>query len=95
MNKHPHNTLIHLSDNELLKLHDAKGTLVQCHRGTLWITQPNDTKDVIVHAWQSFEIERQGLSLALASSFEDAVLSAVNPREPAFLSVQAAPFTTA
>ena len=52
MSKHRHNTLIHLSDNALLKLHDAKGTLVQCHRGTLWITQANDTKDVIVHVCQ-------------------------------------------
>ena len=91
MTKHPHNPLIHLCDNELLKLLDAKGTLVQCHRGTLWITQANDTKDVIVHAGQSFEIERQGL--ALACSVEGAVLSAVNPRESAFLSVQIAPFT--
>jgi len=90
MGEHPQYAVIHLNDNGQLKLHNAKGTLVQCHRGTLWITQDNDSKDVVLNAGQSFEIERQGLTLA--TNFGGAVLSVVNPGEPAFLSLRAAPF---
>jgi hypothetical protein len=47
MREHPYNAVIHLSDNKPVPLRDAKGVLVQCHRGTVWITQHNDSKDVI------------------------------------------------
>lgn len=90
MSKHPHNAVIHLSENGLLELRDAKGTRVQCHRGTLWITQDKDGNDVIVKAGKTFEIERQGLTLV--SSRDGAALSVVKPGEPAFLSLRAAPY---
>jgi Protein of unknown function (DUF2917) len=90
MREQPYNTVTHLSDNQPLPLRDAKGILVQCHRGTVWITQHNDSKDVIMHAGQSFEIERQGLTLV--TGFEGAAVSIVKPGEPAFLSLRAAPY---
>lgn len=90
MSKHASHSVIHLDKNELLELRNARGTLIQCHRGTLWITQEHDSGDVVLKAGDMFEIRRQGLTLV--TSFDNAALSVVRPGEPAFLSLRAAPY---
>jgi hypothetical protein len=56
----------HLKAHEVLDIHDGEGLLVKCLRGVLWITQSNDTDDIIVHAGQSFTLDRPGLALVSA-----------------------------
>ncbi|MBI2312498.1 MAG: DUF2917 domain-containing protein [Betaproteobacteria bacterium] len=89
MNNSPHNAVIHLTGKRFLELRNARGTRIQCHRGTLWITQEKDGNDVILETGKTFEIERQGLTLV--SGFDGAAVSVVRPGEPAFLSLRATP----
>lgn len=67
----------HLDAREVLHIHDGAGLAVKCVRGVLWITQSNDTDDIIVRAGETFVLDRDGLALISA------------PLAPADLVVQA------
>ncbi|HSD60019.1 MAG TPA: DUF2917 domain-containing protein [Burkholderiales bacterium] len=92
MGNHSRNPVIHLGRKQLLELRNARGTLIQCHRGTLWITQENDGDDVILKAGETFEIQRGGLTLA--SSLDSAAVSVAKPGAPECLTLRPAPRAT-
>jgi hypothetical protein len=50
----------------VLQIHDGAGLAVKCVRGALWITQSNDTDDIIVRAGETFVLDRGGLALISA-----------------------------
>jgi hypothetical protein len=56
----------HLEAHEVLHIHDGEGLLVKCLGGVLWITQSDDTDDIVIHAGQSFVLDRPGLALVSA-----------------------------
>ena len=56
----------HLKAHEVLHIHDGEGLEVKCLDGVLWITQSNDTDDIVIHAGQSFILDRPGLALVSA-----------------------------
>lgn len=57
---------LHLQTSEILKVHDGVGVRVRCLRGTLWITQADDSDDIVIHDGQSFTLDRPGLALVSA-----------------------------
>jgi hypothetical protein len=57
-----------LRRGELLRVVDAKGVLLQCLSGTLWLTQHADPRDVVLEAGDEARIERDGLSIVNALS---------------------------
>ena len=59
---------ISLNQGQLRRVQDAKGLCVQCLRGTLWLTQESDPRDVILEAGDTFTIERNGASYLQALS---------------------------
>jgi len=62
----PDEMQLHLEAREILHVHDGLGVQVTCVAGILWITQSNDTSDIVVHAGQSFVLDRPGLALVSA-----------------------------
>ena len=52
-----------LAAGELVQLSRAEGTLLRVTRGTLWITQERDPRDIVLEAGDTFMIERGGLTL--------------------------------
>lgn len=45
---------------------DGKGLRVACLTGTLWLTQQDDRRDIVLEAGDVATIERDGLSLLTA-----------------------------
>jgi hypothetical protein len=58
--------LVRLSAKKLLDLHDAQGFSVGSVRGTVWVTQSNDVRDIVLEPGESFELDRPGLALVTA-----------------------------
>ena len=57
-----------LAPNELVKLDGARGTTLRVTRGTLWVTQEDDTRDVVLSAGDTFTIHQGGLTLIEAQA---------------------------
>jgi len=56
----------HLGAREVLDIRNGQGLRVRCLHGVLWITQSNDTDDIVVRDGQSFVLDRPGLALISA-----------------------------
>lgn len=59
-------TIIELGARESVPLTDLRGATLRVTRGTLWITQEDDTQDIVLRAGDNWTIERQGLTLVEA-----------------------------
>jgi len=57
---------LHLKAREILDIRDGEGAVVSCLRGVLWITQSDDTDDIIVRSGESFVLDRDGLAIVSA-----------------------------
>ncbi|BDV41099.1 hypothetical protein GURASL_00220 [Geotalea uraniireducens] len=58
---------INLDRDETVRLEgDARGAIIACLAGVLWITQEGDATDHLVEAGGQFTVERQGLVLVEA-----------------------------
>jgi hypothetical protein len=55
-----------LTRGTLQRVVDGKGTLLQCLGGTLWLTQEDDPRDIVLEAGQEARIERDGVSIVSA-----------------------------
>jgi hypothetical protein len=55
--------VLELRDGDSLNLSDARGTTLRVTRGTLWVTQEHDTRDVVLRAGDVWTVERQGLTI--------------------------------
>lgn len=60
------NRLLNLGNGDLLELPDARGTTLRVTRGTLWVTQDRDRRDVVLGAGDTWTVERHGLTVAEA-----------------------------
>ena len=63
-----HATIIDLAAREMLQLPDVRGTTLRVTRGTVWITQQNDTQDIVLRAGDNWVVERNGLTLVEAQN---------------------------
>lgn len=55
-----------LGVGQALRLQDADGWTVACARGSVWLTQEADTRDVFLGSGDRFTLDRAGLALILA-----------------------------
>ena len=65
---------ISLHHGQAHRIEAGKGLLVQCLSGTLWLTQDNDPRDIVLEPGEEATIERDGLSLVSALSEAQFVL---------------------
>ncbi len=66
-----------MNAGESLPFDDIEGTALAVVRGTLWITQENDTRDVVLRTGDVWMVEREGLTIVEAQS--DATFHAIGP----------------
>jgi hypothetical protein len=57
-----------LSRQEPLVLPDAQGTIVAVDRGSVWITQECDPRDIVLLRGMRFEIDRPGRTIVAAET---------------------------
>lgn len=69
------NRLMALDDGDLVELPDARGTTLRVGRGTLWLTQEDDRRDIVLASGEAWTIERRGLTLAQAQGATSLILS--------------------
>lgn len=68
-------TIIELTAREAVTLSDVRGSTLRVTRGTVWLTQENDSHDVILRAGDNWVVERQGATVLEAQ--DDVVLCVV------------------
>ena len=66
---------VHLDADRFLKLEHSRGTQVKCTRGSLWITQDDDTRDYVLGPGQVLELEHGGDALVFALMDSDVMLA--------------------
>jgi hypothetical protein len=66
MERTMNNRLMTLDDGDLIELPDARGATLRVGRGTVWLTQERDPRDIVLNAGDAWTIERSGLTLAEA-----------------------------
>ena len=76
-------TVIELAPRETVTLPDVRGATLRITRGTVWITQENDTQDTVLRPGDSWTVERNGLTILEAQS--DVSLCVVGRRIEALL----------
>lgn len=62
-----------LARGQTLKLRDSVGSTICAREGTVWITEENSRKDIVLEPGSCFRIDRPGLTLVQA--FADAQVS--------------------
>jgi hypothetical protein len=70
-----HGTIIDLAARESVPLQDVRGMTLRVTRGTVWITQENDTRDIVLRTGDNWVVEKDGLTLVEAQ--RDATLCAL------------------
>jgi hypothetical protein len=73
----------------VLRLAGAKGLQVTAVSGTVWVTQANDPRDIILTRGQSFILDRKGRTIVFA--LKDAAAIVVGPAGHIAASAFAAP----
>ena len=57
---------VRLADGQTLRVSDAAGRPLVCREGTLWVTEENQPKDVVLEAGACVRLKRAGLTLIQA-----------------------------
>lgn len=57
-----------LKRGQMQREQDARGSLLQCLSGTLWLTQEGEAQDIVLEAGDEARIEHAGLSILSALS---------------------------
>jgi hypothetical protein len=57
---------LRLASGQTLKVTDALGTTICCNEGSVWITEENLRKDVVLEAGGCYQLRRPGLALVHA-----------------------------
>jgi hypothetical protein len=64
---------LRLARGQTLKLTDGVGSTICAREGTVWITEENSRKDVVLEPGHCFRVDKPGLTLVQA--FADAQVS--------------------
>jgi hypothetical protein len=59
---------VDMTDGDLVKLENARGTTLRVASGTLWVTQERDHHDIVLNAGDVWMVERDGLTLVEAQA---------------------------
>jgi hypothetical protein len=68
--------VIELRRGEFLRLTQLAGSTLTAHLGSVWVTEEESPRDVLLRAGQSFKLRRPGL--AVVEAFSDASISVSN-----------------
>ena len=66
MNIHLNTSPVCLARRQAVTLTQAKGSEIRCLRGSLWITQDGDPRDIVLEAGESFTVDRRGPAIVWA-----------------------------
>jgi hypothetical protein len=67
---------------------DVAGTQIRCEKGTLWLTQDNDVRDIVIAAGEQFTADRKGTVLVYALADASFSVASTQPQPaPSFFSV--------
>ena len=58
--------LVEIAPGQILLVSDALGTHVCCTRGGVWITQADDTRDIVLRPGEAFVLDRKGTAVISA-----------------------------
>ena len=72
-------TVVEMAAREAVTLQNVQGATVRVTRGTVWLTQEDDGKDVILRVGDNWMIERDGATV-LESQDGDAIVCIVGWR---------------
>jgi hypothetical protein len=75
MNIELESAALHLPRGKSVRVRDGAGSTVQVLEGTIWITEENNPRDVVLGRGQRFRLARRGL--AIVEAFGDSVVSLV------------------
>ena len=64
---------LRLARGQTLKVRDGAGSTICAREGTVWITEENSRKDVVLEPGHCFRLQNRGL--ALVQAFADASVS--------------------
>jgi hypothetical protein len=80
MNRTPRRTCttVCLAREGLLAIDDGRGLHLRVQAGTVWLTQHDDLRDVVLREGESFVIERPGRTLVQALAPSELRLDAAN-----------------
>jgi hypothetical protein len=70
-------SLTAMQRHQWIALHGQAGHRVECVSGTLWITQDNDRRDIVLQPGDAFVLDRPGM--AMISAISDATLIVLLP----------------
>lgn len=70
-----------LDRREVLKIEDARGDLIRCNAGGLWITLDRDRRDIVLTAGASWRIDGDGT--VIVSSLRPSAFSVERRDRPA------------
>lgn len=59
---------VQLTDGQTLRVMDGAGTTVTCKEGTVWVTEEDQPRDVVLEAGACVRLKRAGLTLIQALS---------------------------
>ena len=71
-------TVISLASREAITLPDVRGATLRVTRGTVWLTQEDDRKDIVLRAGDNWVVEADGKTVVEA---QDAVTFCIVGRE--------------
>lgn len=66
-----------LARGELLNLDGAEGARIVADRGTVWVTQDGDLRDIVLQDGESFELDRA--TPAIVQAFERSTVTIAEP----------------
>jgi hypothetical protein len=64
---------VRLARGQTLKVHDGAGSVICAREGSIWVTEENSRKDVVLESGACFRLQSHGL--ALIQAFTDASVS--------------------
>jgi hypothetical protein len=59
---------VRLADGQTLRVMDGAGSTLFCKEGTVWVTEENQPRDVVLEAGACVRLKRAGLTLIQALS---------------------------
>ena len=59
---------VRLADGQTLRVLDGAGSTVVCKEGTVWVTEENQPRDVVLEAGACVRLKRAGLTIIQALS---------------------------
>jgi hypothetical protein len=69
-----------MENRELMRIEDARGTVVHVREGAVWVTQERDPRDYYIPARASFTVTRDGLTVISALGHASIELGSLRPR---------------